>query len=93
MLSINQINTQIKLTEMWKAIHNPNYPIETKRQYVSGNDVVTRSITSGKLLQTGKNNVILNTFIIDSARLWNKAPTDLKNSETLTPLKISSRNL
>ena len=28
MLSVNQINAQVKLTEMWKANYVPNYPIK-----------------------------------------------------------------
>ena len=35
MLSVNQINAQLKLTEMWKAKHVPNYPIKLeKRTYI-----------------------------------------------------------
>ena len=26
MLSVNQTNAQIKLLEMWKSVHHPNYP-------------------------------------------------------------------
>ncbi len=30
MLSVNQIAAQIKLTEMWKAFNDPQYPIKMK---------------------------------------------------------------
>ena len=31
MLSVNQINAQIKLIEMWKSTNIPNYPIKTEQ--------------------------------------------------------------
>ena len=32
MLSVNQINAQVKLTEMWKAQNNEDYPIQNEVQ-------------------------------------------------------------
>jgi len=32
MLSVNQMAAQIKLTEMWKAVNDPLYPIKMKTQ-------------------------------------------------------------
>ena len=32
MLSVNQINAQIKLTEMWKASNMKNYPIKLEKK-------------------------------------------------------------
>ena len=30
MQSVNQLNAHIKITEIWKAVHRANYPIEVK---------------------------------------------------------------
>ena len=32
MLSVNQLNAQIKLTEIWKAVNNENHPISVKKK-------------------------------------------------------------
>ena len=34
MLSVNQIAAQIKLTEMWKASNDPQYPIKMKTKEI-----------------------------------------------------------
>ena len=31
MPSVNQLNAQIKITEIWKAVHVENHPIEVKK--------------------------------------------------------------
>ena len=49
MLSVNQINAQIKLSEMWKPTHIPNYPVKTE-QIIRSEDVVnTRAVSKGQL--------------------------------------------
>ena len=35
MLSVNQINAQIKQTEIWKAVNNENHPISVKKKYIN----------------------------------------------------------
>ena len=31
MLSVNQLNAQIKITEIWKAMHDPNHPLKIQK--------------------------------------------------------------
>ena len=45
MLSVNQIAAQIKLTEMWKASNDPQYPIKMKTRERQENAIETRSLT------------------------------------------------
>ncbi len=45
MLSVNQIAAQIKLTEMWKASNDPQYPIKMKTRERQENAIETRSVT------------------------------------------------
>ncbi len=45
MLSDNQVAAQIKLTEMWKASNDPQYPIKMKTKERQENAVETRSLT------------------------------------------------
>jgi hypothetical protein len=42
MLSVNQIAAQIKLTEMWKALNDPQYPIKMKTRERQENSMETR---------------------------------------------------
>ena len=49
MLSVNQINAQIKLNEMWKTIHIEKYPIKTL-QLVANADVMNTSARTAGLL-------------------------------------------
>ena len=40
-LSINKLNSQIKLTEMWKANNKANYPLLLPKQASSDNNITT----------------------------------------------------
>jgi hypothetical protein len=50
-LSVNQIAAQIKLTEMWKASNDPQYPIKMKTRERQENAITTRSLTRGDLTE------------------------------------------
>jgi hypothetical protein len=54
MLSVNQIAAQIKLTEMWKASNDPQYPIKMKTRESQENAIETRSLTRGDLPEVGR---------------------------------------
>ena len=86
MVSVNQLNAQIKLCETWKALKmNPdnNNGIGALRiTHVEGQRE-RRSAYNGNLLEPGGSNKAKKTFINDSARVWNKAPQSLKSSASL----------
>ena len=85
-LSVNQLNAQIKLQEVWKAKNNINYPtqwaIDPKLV-----DARTRSVQTESLIVVGKSLKLQSTFYSDAARVWNKAPDAIKNSKTLHSAK------
>jgi hypothetical protein len=56
MLSVNQIAAQIKLTEMWKASNDPQFPIKMKTRERQENAITTRSLTRGDLDNSQKGN-------------------------------------
>ena len=70
MLSVIQLHAQIKLTKMWKAANVTNYPLKIQTMQHNSDTRTTRSVT----LENLKEHKMLNTFIGDSTRLWNKAP-------------------
>ena len=80
MLSVNQLNAQIKLNDMWKANNVENYPIKIEKHSAVNNSATTRATTSGKLIEKGFSNLTKSALINDATHLWNIAPALLKNS-------------
>ena len=54
MLSINQINGQMKVMKIWKALNIPDYPLKIIQQSTKTNMISTRACTNGKLIEYGK---------------------------------------
>ena len=91
MLSVNQINAQIKLYEVWKSLQTPTYPTQWEIKKVNLN-MKTRSSNSMQLSEPGLSNVLCSTFISDAARLWNVAPDAIKNSPSVFQAKKNIRS-
>ena len=91
MLSANQINAQVKLTEMWKAMHLPNYPIKLEKKDITSATNHTRSLTRGDLILQGKSEICKSSFTFDASKLWNKAPNNIKDCRTIHQAKKEIR--
>ncbi len=91
MLSVNQIAAQIKLTEVWKASNDPQYPIKMKTRERQENAIETRIVTRGDLTEVGRSTRAKKSFICDAAKVWNKAPEKIRTSKTLTTAKKAIR--
>ena len=87
MLSVNQINAQVKLTEMWKAQNVENYPIKGEVKTKIEENRTTRSNTRGDLVIHGKSENCNSAFINDASKLWNKAPMIIKDCKTINSAK------
>ena len=87
MLSVNQINAQIKLTEMWKASNMINYPIILERKITNDGHRSTRSNLRGDIVLQGKNALCHSSFLFDASKNWNKTPTAIKDCTTLYKAK------
>ena len=78
--SVNQVNAQIKLLEIWKSQHSETYPIK----WVTRNDVIhdrrTRASSENILIETYGCKTLNGTFINDAAKTWNRAPVEIKES-------------
>ena len=83
MLSINQMHAQIKITEMWKAVHYKNYPLNIGKFQPASYGREIRGVTEGKLVEPST----LNTFIGNATRLWNKSPSFIKDSKSISLAK------
>ena len=87
-LSVNQLNCQIKLTEVWKAMNDMNYPIKWDVKPPPAEDArATRSTNVITLLESRNSSIEEATFIIDAAKVWNLAPQSLKDCKSLFSVK------
>ena len=89
LLSVNQLAAQIKLTEVWKSVNIKDYAISldpyNKAQNPSKMELrpkPTRIFDDTARLANSKY-----SFNVDSARLWNLAPTAITQAQTLSLAK------
>ena len=87
MLSVNQINAQVKLTEMWKAHNVENYPLKLEKKLYDPELMVTRAASAGALIEKGFTSISSKTFKNDAIRVWNKCPQIIKDSATIYTAK------
>ena len=79
MLSVDQINAQIKSTEIWKKVVQSECPLQIIRQAETGSEQSLRSMRANDLGERGVLELFKATFINDGVRLWNKAPDTIKS--------------
>ena len=87
MLSVNQINAQIKLSEMWKAVKDGDHPFNLVKKESGPNVRSMRSITNEVLPMQSFSELSKKTFINDGIKAWNKAPAKIKDCITYASAK------
>ena len=87
MLSVNQVNAQVKLTEIWKSLKVDNYPIHCQKLNYKPEARGTRASNRGDLVMDAATSKSQATFLNDAFKIWNAAPTEIKNSSTLATAK------
>ena len=87
MQSVNQTNAGIKLLEVWKALNVDDYPLLIKRQETKIESMSTRADLTERPIEIGKSALTQRTSISDAIRLWNRAPTKIKDSKSLNQVK------
>ena len=83
MLSVNQMNAQIKLTEAWKISNIPNYPTKWELKTTQEDERTTRATNCSIIPETAKTTVSQATYDNDAKKLWNRAPHNIKHSKSL----------
>ena len=91
MLSVNQLNAQIKLSEMWKANFKENYPLIITKQTPGAEARTTRACTAGKLVELGNKPISQKTFVCDAIKLWNQAPICITSANSFGKAKTEIR--
>ena len=83
MLSVNQLQAQVKLTEMWKAANFSTYPLKIEKMQHPLDTRITRSVTSENFRELRSQH----TFIGDATRLWNSSPNGIRMVKTISIAK------
>ena len=91
MLSVNQINPQIKILEIWKSLNIENYPIKLEKHSERRAGTSTRPCTSCKRIKHWKNNISQKTCMNDAVRLWNQLPVEVTHCETFSQIKMQAK--
>ena len=82
MMSVNQMNCQIKIQEIWKSLDISNYPIQMEKQTPHENRPATRADIKGRLIVSANSCLSQKTCINDAINIWNQLPklvTDCKS--------------
>ena len=87
MTSVNRLNAQAKLLEVWKALNIENYPLQLQQQSTNTSGVSTRADTNGRLIEVGKSSTSRNSSTSDAIRLWNLAPNTITRATSLYRVK------
>ena len=91
MMSVNQLNGQIKIQEIWKALNIPGYPIQVAKQTVSDVGPSTRASSDGRLIEKGSSCLSQKTCLNDAVRLWNKLPLVVNQCDTFYQIKKQAK--
>ena len=85
LISVNQLAANIKLTETWKSINLPNYPIQLEPNVIDRpeTDRIVRMSTNRMWNQDARSRAEKESFSRNAAKLWNAAPLSIKNAKTL----------
>ena len=92
MLSVNQLNAQIKSIEVWKALNNSKNIININLPEIKENERISRNKVNGTLPVYGRSNVTQASFINDSKVIWNSAPDSVKSSKSIFSAKKAIKN-
>ena len=87
LLSINQLNAQTKLLEVWKSQNIKSYPTQWKTRKEEQKRQGLKSNNKPELVITGRTLGQSLTFINDAASVWNNAPNSIKSCTSIISVK------
>ena len=94
LMSVNQLAAEIKLLEVWKSLNVEGCPLklEPYNAKPEGNNHVLRSQPNIIFCDTARLQMSNSSLNIDAARLWNVAPTLVRNALTIVEAKRVIKN-
>ena len=92
--SLNQMSAQSTLLTAWKIMngHSPSLTSLVQEVSPKGSGRVTKSQVRRDLLYPRGNAIVRDSFRFRAARIWNSAPMELKNAESVTSAKRLIKN-
>ena len=87
MLSANQMNVQLKLVEVWKAMNVQDYPLKITLQTIPETGTTTRASLKGRPIEMGRTNLLKSMSTSDAIRIWNLAPASINESASIDQVK------
>ena len=91
-LTVNQLNAQAKLVEVWKSQNDGSYPLKWINRCDDIKRTGLKSSNKPELVINGHSHTQSNSFINDAARIWNEAPLTIKESSTLSTWRKNKYN-
>ena len=87
--SINQLAAEVKLMETWKAMNIEKYPTKMEPGKTVENNLTKalRTTSTRELKDSAKTKIGEQSFIINAGKIWNKAPSNIKEAKTLSLAK------
>ena len=93
MLSVNQLNAQIKLGELWKSANVMGYQNHFPKQQPEEGRAVQRACNKVRLVEMGRKPLTLKTFKSGASRLWNNCPDCITNCVVLQHAKKGNQKV
>ena len=92
-LSLNQLSAEARLIQAWKTANVEDYCLKDTLTARRKGAYQTRG-NKLALFEPGEENRITSagSFVNQTARLWNQAPTSVKSANTLTQAKTQIRS-
>ena len=87
LLLVNQVNAQVKITEMWKAINGDSNALKVSIKQKSSDPAITRADKNVTLLEQGLTELCKKTFLNDAAHVWNVSPDSIKTIKSIYSAK------
>ena len=87
--SVNQLAIEVKLTEVWKSLNDPSYPMKMDRNLPmdGATNRPLRPTSMRELKDNARTKIGEESFGISAARMWNQIPTRIKDAKTLAKAK------
>ena len=90
-LSINQLASEIRLIEVWKALNQEIHCLKNLFEKATANEGITRSAGLNKLKISFKSKIREDSFAFPSIQLWNSASPDVTTAESESKARTAIR--
>ena len=76
---------------MWKSLKSSSHPTQWSRRNDTNPERRTRAADANQLNEAYGGKILTSTFVNDAAKLWNKAPDGIKQSDSVYSAKKNKK--